>query len=289
MRFEESYARAAARCPAGRVPLDVPTSWGRTHVLTAGPVDAPAVLLLHGDGATATAWADVAAQLAGEYRVLAPDQPGNPGLSSSARPFRSTAELVSWVEEVQAACGVRIRHLVGHSSGAHLALSSALDHGDRLVTLTLLDPTSCFSGMSPRYLVHAVPTLVRPTERGVRRFPAWETGGRAVPAEWLDTHVFGTVDVARTPIVLTRRPARGRLAALTVPTLVLVAGASRAHDVARLARNAAALRPVTVVDVPGATHHTMPLLDAPVIATAMTDHVRAASANGPERPGAGAG
>ena len=58
--FRESYAAAAARWPAGTTDLDVDTSWGRTHLLAAGPADAPVVLLLHGGGATATAWADLA-------------------------------------------------------------------------------------------------------------------------------------------------------------------------------------------------------------------------------------
>ena len=276
MRFDDSYEQAAARWPAGTASSEVPTSWGTTRVRTAGPAEAPAVLLLHGDGATATAWADLAAGLAGRYRLLAPDQPGNPGRSSATRPFRSTADLVSWVAEVQAACGAEVRHLAGHSAGAHLALSYALASGGRLATLTLLDPTFCFTGMSPRYLVHALPTLVRPTERGVRRFLAWETRGRTVPPAWRDTYVYGAVDRDRSPVVRTRRPRREQLAALLVPTLVVVAADSRAHHAARLARNATALSRVTIVNVPGATHHTMPLLDAEAIAAAMVGHLDSA-------------
>lgn len=273
MRFAESYDRAAARWPDGSGAVRVPTSWGETAVLTAGPAEAPGVLLLHGDGATATAWADLAGRLAGRFRLLAPDQPGNPGRSTSARSFRSTADLVSWLTEVQRACGAR--HLAGHSAGAHLALSSALAHGDRWDSLTLLDPTFCFTGMSPRYLVHALPTLVRPTERRVRRFLAWETRGRAVPAAWLDTYAYGAADVDRGPIVRTRRPRRQELAGLSVPTLVVTAGAGRAHDAARLAASAARIPVVTVVEVPGATHHTMPLLDAPEVGAAVAAHLDA--------------
>ena len=274
MRFAESYDRAAARWPAGSGTVRVPTTWGETAVLTAGPPGAPGVLLLHGDGATATAWADLAGRLAGRFRLLAPDQPGNPGRSASTRPFRSTADLVSWLSELQQACGAR--HLAGHSAGAHLALSAALADGGRWDSLTLLDPTSCFTGMSPRYLLHALPTLVRPTDRRVRRFLAWETRGRTLPAAWLDTYVSGAVDVDRSPIVLTRRPRRGQLAGLAVPTLVLVAGAGRAHSAARLAAAAARSPTVTVVEVPGATHHTLPLLDAPVVGAAVAAHLDAA-------------
>ena len=274
MGFEESYATAAARWPEGSTAVDVPTSWGRTHLLAAGPAGAPPVLLLHGDGATATAWAGVAAVLAGRFRVLAPDQPGNPGRSTATRPFRSTADPTAWLAELVAASGVGTVHLVGHSAGAHLALSAGLEGSPAPASLSLLDPTACFAGFRPRYLLRALPTLVRPTPDGVRRFLAWETGGRALDPAWLDVHVRGATEVARSPVVRTRRPRRERLAGLTTPTLVLVAGRSRAHDPSRVARGARTLLPAaTVVELPTASHHTMPVLDAGEIAAAVGDHV----------------
>ena len=278
MGFPESYAAAAALWPEGTGAFDVPTSWGRTHVLAAGPSTGPAVVLLHGDGATATAWARVAGELSGRFRVLAPDQPGNPGRSSSARPFRSTSDLLSWLDEVVGSLGSGPVHLAGHSSGAHLGLSYALGHAPRVASLSLLDPTFCFAGMSPRYLLHALSTLVRPIPAGVRRFLAWETQGRALDPAWLDAYVEGATAFDRTPLVRTRRPDAGDLAGLSVPLLVLVAGRSRTHDPARVARTARAVLPTaTVVEVPGATHHTMPVLDAAEIAAAMTAHMDAAA------------
>lgn len=272
MGFEESYDAAAARWPAGTTSLDVPTSWGRTHVLAAGPAGATPLLLLHGDGATATAWAGVAGALAGRFRVLAPDQPGNPGRSTSSRPFRTTADLTAWLAELVAALGTGPVHLVGHSAGAHLALSAVLD-GAPAASLSLLDPTACFAGFRPRYLARALPTLLRPTASGVRRFLAWETGGRAVDPAWLDVYVRGATEVPRTPIVRTRRPRRAQLTRLAVPTLVLVGGRSRAHDPSRVIRNARSLLPdATVVELPAASHHTVPVLDAEAIAAAIGDH-----------------
>jgi pimeloyl-ACP methyl ester carboxylesterase len=274
MDFFEAYATAVRRWPTGTESLDVPTSWGRTHVLAAGPAGASPVVLLHGDGATATAWAGVAAVLAGRFRVLAPDQPGNPGRSTATRPFRSTADLTAWLAELVAALDVGPVHLVGHSAGAHLALSAGLESSPAPASLSLLDPTACFAGFRPHYLLRALPTLARPTPDGVRRFLAWETGGRALDPAWLDVYLRGATEVARSPIVRTRRPSRERLAGLATPTLVLVAGRSRAHDAARVARGARTLLPAaTVVELPPASHHTMPVLDAGEIAAAVGDHV----------------
>ena len=275
MSFLESYDAAAAHWPVGSTRREIATSWGSTNVLSAGPEGAPVVLLLHGDGATATAWAEVAGVLSGRFQVLAPDQPGNPGLSGSTRPFRSTADMTAWLSELVATVATGPVHLGGHSAGAHLALSYALAGSEpRPATLTLLDPTACFAGFSARYLLHAMPSLVRPTSAGVRRFLAWETGGRTLNPSWLDVYLRGATECPRTPIVRTRRPAAAQLTGADVPTLVLTAGRSRAHDPRRVARNAAELLPdVVVQELPEATHHTLPVLDAAAVGEAIGAHI----------------
>ena len=274
MDFIEAYAAAAARWPVGTGSLDVPTSWGRTSVLAAGPATAPPLVLLHGGGTTATSWAGVAGALAGRFRVLAPDQPGSPGRSTSSRPFRTTADTTAWLAELLAALGTGPVHLGGHSAGAHLALSCALERPGTVASLALVDPTACVAGFSPRYLLHAAPHLLRPTPHRVRRFLAWETGGRAVDPVELDLWVRGSTEFESTPIVRTRRPSRARLSRLGTPTLVLVGGRSRAHDPSRVARNARSLLPdATVVVLPEASHHTLPVLDAEETAAAIARHV----------------
>jgi pimeloyl-ACP methyl ester carboxylesterase len=271
--FAESHAAAADRWPAGTTSTEVPTSWGTTHLLMAGPTDAPVVLLLHGGGATATVWADLAVELVPQHRLLAPDQPGDAGLSSRAGAPRSTADLVAWLTELSGAFGRGPWHVVGHSAGAHLGLSAALDHPAGIQTLTLLDPTAVVTGFSPRYLAHGLPGLLRPSEARIRRFLTWETGGRELPEPWVDAYLRGATEPGRGPLVRTRRPDRRRLSTLCVPTLVIVAGSSRAHDPDRLVRRASALPGTEVVRLPGATHHTLPLLDAPAVAVALRAHL----------------
>jgi pimeloyl-ACP methyl ester carboxylesterase len=56
-----------------------------------------------------------------------------------------------------------------------------------------------------------------------------------------------------------RHPAPDRLRASTVPTLLLLAEQSRAHDIHQVSANARKLMPNLVTTVlPGVSHHTTP-------------------------------
>jgi hypothetical protein len=92
-------------------------------VLAAGPAGATPLVLLHGGGATATAWARVARELC--VPGARPRPAGSPGRSTSSRPFRTTADRTAWLAELSAALDVGPVHLVGHPAGAHLALAGA--------------------------------------------------------------------------------------------------------------------------------------------------------------------
>ena len=123
----------------------------------------------------------------------------------------------------------------------------------------LLDPTDTFAPLSLRYRLKAIPQLARPSSQRMRRFLAWETWGRPLDPAWLAGQ-----DLGRAQIVMPRRPHRGELADLHAPVLVIVAGRSRAHDPARIARLARdRLANVTSVTLAQATHHSVPTEDAP--------------------------
>jgi magnesium chelatase accessory protein len=97
----------------------------RWHVQRAG--SGPAVLLIHGTGASTHTWRDVLPLLAKDHAVLAVDLPGH-GFSDSGRGARSSiggmsAGLTALLGELQ----VEPRYYVGHSAGAVVACRMALD------------------------------------------------------------------------------------------------------------------------------------------------------------------
>jgi pimeloyl-ACP methyl ester carboxylesterase len=274
--FFAAYDAVLTRWPVPVTGVDVDSPYGTTHVLVCGPEDGEPMVLLPGYGATATAWFAAAGALARDHRVYAVDPLGQAGRSvPHGEPIRAATDLTAWLGHLLTALGLERVHLCGHSFGAWTAMTYALNHalegGHRLRSLSLLDPTRCFAGFRPSYLLHAAPMLLRPTDGRVRGFLHWETGGRALDPAWLTLHALGSVHFPAAKVVPNRPPRPARLASSTVPTLVLLAERSRAHDIRAVAANARARLPRVVVDVlPGAMHHSIPTEQAPELTRRLT-------------------
>ena len=256
--FEAAYDAALARWPVRVESREVGTRFGGTHVLVSGAAAAPPLVLLPGGGATALAWSGAMRLLAAVRRVHVVDPVGDAGRSPATTPLANADDVADWLAEVLDGLGLGAVDLAGHSYGGWQALAFALDRPGRVRRLGLVDPTTTFTGFSPGYLLHAVPVLARPSAARMRALVRWETGGRPVDDAWLDVAAAGAEVPAAAP-VRAGRPDPARLAALTVPTLVVVAGDGRAQDPRQVARRAAQVMPrASVVTLPGATHHTLP-------------------------------
>ncbi|MGD1218439.1 alpha/beta fold hydrolase [Streptomyces krungchingensis] len=152
------------------------------------------------------------------------------------------------------ALGLERTALAGHSYGAWIALHHALA-SSRVDRLALLDPTGCFAGYRPGYLLRALPMFLAPTPARVRSFLNWESRGARFDPAWLALQEAAAgFDKARP--VTGPRPDAAALRDLRTPVLPVLAGGSRAHDTARVASAAARVLPHAEVSVlPGTGHH----------------------------------
>ncbi|MET7648951.1 alpha/beta fold hydrolase [Streptomyces sp. NPDC005426] len=250
----------AAMWPTGTTPTEVPTPYGTTHLNSYGPEDAPPLLLLPGGGATSTVWYAQAADLGRTHRVHAVDLVGEPGRSVvGERPIRTAGDLCGWLDALLDGLGTGPAALCGHSYGGWIALHYALHAPHRVRKLILLDPTGCFAGFRPGYLLHALPMLLRPSAARTRAFLEWETGGAALDPDWVRLREAASGFPAARPVT-GPRPSPEALRGLGVPALVLLAGQGRVHDATRLAAAAERLLPRAKAAVlPGVSHHALPL------------------------------
>ncbi|WP_432058825.1 alpha/beta fold hydrolase [Streptomyces sp. bgisy022] len=258
-RFLAAYDAVLRQWPVPVRDVDVPTPYGSTRVHVCGPEDGSPVVLLPGGGTTSVVWYATVGALAAAHRVYAVDLMGDFGRSvHDGAPLRGAGDLVAWLDAVLDGLGLDRVHLCGHSYGAWIALRHALHAPRRLAGLVLLDPAQCFVRMSNRYLLRAVLTQLRPAAERPRAFHRWETGsdpGDQVWREFLDS----TATAKRSRVVPMPPPDRHALRACTVPTLVVAAERSRAHDASRMAAAARRLLPrAQVVTLRGASHHSIP-------------------------------
>ncbi len=63
----------------------VPTRHGATHIVTTGPRNGIPILFFHGGNMISLISFAWITELAGRYRIYAPDTPGHPGHSDEAR------------------------------------------------------------------------------------------------------------------------------------------------------------------------------------------------------------
>ena len=106
----------------------------RLHVLREG--QGPTLLLLHGIGASATAWSKQMERLGGEFTCLAPDLPGY-----GDSPDATGAGLGAIVAEVADVLDGHPAHVLGVSFGALTALALARTRPDLVTSLVLADAT----------------------------------------------------------------------------------------------------------------------------------------------------
>jgi len=124
----------------------------RLHAVEGGAPDGPAVVLLAGFPQTWWAWRKVMPLLAGRFRVIAIDLPGQ---GHSERPERGydTHTVAAHIHAAVRALGVPEYWLAAHDIGAWVAFSLALTSGSDLRGVALLD-----AGIPGITLPEAIPT-----------------------------------------------------------------------------------------------------------------------------------
>ncbi len=137
--------------------IDVHTSLGVTRAYRwAG--DGTPIVFLHGGGMTSVCWAPYAQKLS-RRDVYAVDIMGDAGRSEPLAWIACAADMAVWLDETLAGLGVARAHLVGHSLGGFVALSTAAYRPDRVSSLVLLDP----GGIAPlnmlRFMAWGFPVL----------------------------------------------------------------------------------------------------------------------------------
>jgi pimeloyl-ACP methyl ester carboxylesterase len=171
-RFLSVYNDTLKRWPVPYEELDVPTRFGTTHVIAAGPRDAPPLVLLHGFMGTALMWGSNVADFAAHYRVYAIDIMGQPSKSVPEAPIRQPADYVDWLTATLDALNLGRVSLTGMSFGGCVALRYALAVPDRIEQLVLLSAGGILP-MAKQFTLRGMLMMAIPTRLTVNSFMRW--------------------------------------------------------------------------------------------------------------------
>lgn len=243
----------------------VPTRYGDTFVVVAGPEGAPPVVLLHGAGSNSAIWAADATAYAPYFRVYAVDLIGEPGRSAPARPPWNGPAFGDWLADVLDGLGLEGVAIQGISQGGWTALRFAAARPARVDRLVLLAPGGVVRDRAS-FLLWAVGSSLL-GERGRVALLRHVIGDTVIPAD-LEEHLLLVMREFKPRIGALPIFTDEELARLMMPVLVIGGDEDVVRDEAAIAGRLRALLPdVETVLLPGVGHtlsdtvgYTLPFL-----------------------------
>ncbi len=132
------YATSIAKSAVPYESITVPTRYGDTHLLAAGPKYAPPVILLHGMEGTGLSWKPQTETLHTAFRVYALDIIGSCGKSAPVRLSLENSEYAEWLGDVMTALGLERASFVGISNGSWMLMKFAAYAPERIEKAILM-------------------------------------------------------------------------------------------------------------------------------------------------------
>jgi 2-hydroxy-6-oxonona-2,4-dienedioate hydrolase len=259
--IEQAYGRLLEETPQARSHR-VSTRFGETHMLVAGPEQAPPLLILHGAMANSAMAIREGHPLFERFRVHAVDVLGHSVKSADARLRMDNADYAEWLQDVLDALKLARAHFYGASLGGFIARKLAEVAPDRIDRLVLLVPAGIVSA----------PLLQGITRSGIPLALYRTTGSKAALRRFVDA-LLTTPDEALSeylghalkhykldmtiPPLATPEP----LAAFRRPTLILGASDDIAVPGRALLQRASQLFPQATLELLSCKH--IPPTDGP--------------------------
>ena len=260
-----AYDDALTTCRVAFEELDVDTPFGRTHILQAGPVDAPAFVLLHGKTNSSTMWLDLLPSLVEHRRVYLVDTIGDMNKSVATRMLGTTDDITTWLESVLDTLAIDQCALGGLSYGAFMATTYALARPKRVERLAIISPAGVFSSARPKWVAHAIYVhVIRPRRELARKFantgftPATVARLSELPyGKVVEQYLVGVPGFKMARDAIPKVYKADKLAAISMPTLVTIGENETVCDGPKSAVKARERLPAARVELVPRSNHMM--------------------------------
>ena len=165
------YDAALAAAPMAIAESDVETSFGRTHVLTAGDLSNPPLVAVHPLAFSSTSWLPLLSTLAARHRVTMIDAIGDVTKSVASKPITTAAHVVAWLDETLRALTIERAAMVAMSMGTWMTTQYSMAYPGRVDRLALVAPVGLVCGQHLGWTLRgAYANFVRPTRARLESF-----------------------------------------------------------------------------------------------------------------------
>ncbi|WP_332697856.1 alpha/beta fold hydrolase [Halalkalibacter lacteus] len=138
----------------------VDTSYGKTHVLVAGPPEGKPVFIFQGGNCINPMTLSWFSPLIDKYRVYAPDTVGHPGYSDESRISAKDNSFAQWIVELMNYFDIDSSAFIGPSYGAGIILRLATFMPDKIDCSILVSPAGIRLGSKMRMIKDILLPLV---------------------------------------------------------------------------------------------------------------------------------
>nr|WP_058006797.1 alpha/beta hydrolase [Heyndrickxia oleronia] len=138
----------------------VNTSYGKTHILVAGPPEGKPIFIFQGGNCINPMTLSWFLPLVDKYRVYAPDTIGHPGYSSESRISAKDNSFAQWIKQLMDYFNIDSSAFVGPSYGAGIILRLATFMPDKIDCSVLVSPAGIRLGSKIRMIKHILLPLV---------------------------------------------------------------------------------------------------------------------------------
>ncbi|WP_251551073.1 alpha/beta fold hydrolase [Neobacillus muris] len=171
--FIEAYDETLKLWPVPYEELLIPTRFGDTHIIAAGPVDGEPLILIHGMTFSATMWYPNIEPLSRFYRVYALDTIGDLGKGNVTRMMKTRQDAEDWLDDVLSGLNISSAVFAGHSMGGWLSLNYAILAPEKVNKLVLFAPAAGIGKVTPKFLLKVYPALAFPSESRIQKEIEW--------------------------------------------------------------------------------------------------------------------
>ncbi|MEO8607963.1 MAG: alpha/beta hydrolase [Chloroflexota bacterium] len=263
-RSQEAYNRVMAlydsvlsQWPVNYESSEVPTRYGQTEVVIAGPSDAPPLVLLHGAQVNLTTWLPHIAILSSKFRCYCIDIIGEGGKSAPTRLARKGQEHVDWLRDVLDWLKLDAVSLVGTSLGGWLALQTAAHAPDRVRCVVAISPV-IFAPVRLQLALRGMPAILFPSRYTITALTRYIAAPH-LPMDpgMVDMMLLLFKSIKANPY----QPSTASdslLRKITCPTLVMVGESEKFNNPQQIVERAKRLIPQVTTEIIAGAGHLLP-------------------------------